>query len=193
MNDYYVYQYLNEDGSPFYIGKGKDRRINMPHLVDGKNILPKKNRRVMIAEEMSERDSLELEAFIIQEIGREVDGGTLINVRCRGRESKQVFNEETRAKMRDAKLGIPRSEETKAKMSVAHLEHWKTYDSTERDKKISKALKGRVIGCNLKSQQQRKHDPVLMSLALDAKKKEGCPIWLGILKNVMKASKNMLD
>ena len=182
MNDYYVYQYLNEDGSPFYIGKGKDRRINMPHLVDGKNILPKKNRRVMIAEEMSERDSLELEAFIIQEIGREVDGGALINVRCRGRESKQVFNEETRAKMRDAKLGIPRSEETKAKMSVAHLEHWKTYDSTERDKKISKALKGRVIGCNLKKSAAAKARPRPYVSCTGCKKEGRMPNMVGHFK-----------
>ena len=52
--------------------------------------------------------------------------------------------------MSAAKKGKPRSKESKVKQGISQKEFWKTFDSTERDKKISQTLKGRVIGCNKK-------------------------------------------
>lgn len=42
------------------------------------------------------------------------------------------------------------TEEQRKRQSQAQIKRWKYYDSTERDKKISRTLKGRVIGCNKK-------------------------------------------
>ena len=151
MNDYYIYQYLNELDIPFYIGKGKGRRLFARHLVEGKNIVPKDKSKIKIIEEgLTESESLELEKLIIQELGREREGGILVNQRCGGRESGQVFSDEARAKMSAAKQGTQRSSESKVKQSISTKEFWETYDSTDRDKKISQSLKGRVIGCRKK-------------------------------------------
>ena len=43
LNKYYVYQYLREDGTPYYIGKGQGYRI---HEKNGHPFLPKKERRI---------------------------------------------------------------------------------------------------------------------------------------------------
>lgn len=53
------------------------------------------------------------------------------------------------------------SEDRKKLHSNAQLKRWETYDSTERDKKISDSLKGRVLGCNKKksiaAKKRKKH------------------------------------
>lgn len=72
MNIYYVYQYLREDGSPYYIGKGKGRRMYEKHNVH----LPlDKSRIQIIAHKLSEWESLLLERKLINYYGRK-DNGT---------------------------------------------------------------------------------------------------------------------
>ena len=71
MNIYYVYQYLREDQTPYYIGKGKANRINEAHALP----LPIKERRVMIAENLSEQVAFDLEIELIAKYGRK-DLGT---------------------------------------------------------------------------------------------------------------------
>ena len=71
MNIYYVYQYIREDQTPYYIGKGKANRINEAHALP----LPIKERRVMIAENLSEQAAFDLEIELIAKYGRK-DLGT---------------------------------------------------------------------------------------------------------------------
>ena len=54
------------------------------------------------------------------------------------------------------------TEESRMKQSIAQKKRWETYDSKERDLKISDSLRGRVIGCpNKKSEaaKNRKNHP----------------------------------
>lgn len=73
MNVYYVYAYTYNDGSPYYIGKGKDNRAYKKH---NRNLLPKDKSCIVILQEgMSESDALDLEIKLIESYGR-LDLGT---------------------------------------------------------------------------------------------------------------------
>jgi len=74
---YYVYQYLDEYGNPYYIGKGKDKRIHAKHSV----AKPPIERRVKIAVGLSEMEAYILENKLIRMYGRKIDGGILENIR----------------------------------------------------------------------------------------------------------------
>ncbi|WNL51080.1 UvrC [Synechococcus phage S-CREM2] len=76
--NYYVYAFLRQDlFSPYYIGKGKGNRINKQGK--RKATLPPVERRVKIAENLTEEAALELERLLILMWGRKCDGGVLLN------------------------------------------------------------------------------------------------------------------
>ncbi|MCG7944946.1 MAG: hypothetical protein N0C84_01220 [Candidatus Thiodiazotropha taylori] len=72
MMEYYVYQYIRNDKSPYYIGKGKGNRINDPKHRVG---LPSENRRIVIAKNLSNHEACLLEKKLISRYGRK-DLGT---------------------------------------------------------------------------------------------------------------------
>ena len=64
MSIYYVYQYNREDGTPYYIGKGKGNRIHSKQ----KNInLPTDPSRIIVVKDnLTEEESLRLEIELIK-------------------------------------------------------------------------------------------------------------------------------
>ena len=120
MKDFYTYAYLREDGSPYYVGKGKgDRafstqRRNKP-LCNSKIVFLRKN--------MSEKDALKHECKIIKFFGRKDLGTGILRNRTDGGEgiSGHKFSDESRARISLANKGKKRSEEHKSKMSIARL------------------------------------------------------------------------
>jgi hypothetical protein len=93
MQNYYVYQYVREDGTPYYIGKGRNRRAWEPHKrANGSDMRPKDKDRIQILKEnLSEQDAWDLEDELILKYGRQDLGtGILANLSNGGRGGQTV-------------------------------------------------------------------------------------------------------
>jgi len=141
--EYYVYAYVRKDGTPYYIGKGKGKRVHHSH--NGR--LPKDKSCIVIMENnLSEIGAFALERFYIRWYGRKdnetgilrnlTDGGDGISGFNHSEETKRKIgesnsrvlkgivpwnkgkkgiSEETRQKLRQAKLGKPGNRRDKKK------------------------------------------------------------------------------
>lgn len=101
---YYVYVYLREDGSPYYIGKGKGKRITAPHNV---NVPKDASRRVKLHENVTEEEAHRLEMDLIAHYGRKNNGtGILRNLTDGGEgNSGWIPSEETRRNIAKSRKG----------------------------------------------------------------------------------------
>lgn len=77
---YYVYLYLREDRTPYYVGKGIGRRCYNPHIRGGGNFTPPKDRIIIVKKFEDEEESYCFEKWLISFYGRKSDGGILINI-----------------------------------------------------------------------------------------------------------------
>ncbi len=122
---FYVYQYVDNLGIPYYISKGKGKRIHEKHY---KTIVPVMECRQFIQIEMTEMEALDLENTLIRQYGRKIDGGTLDNTKLNQWICLAGWNHSaaTKKKISDSTMGKLKSEETKQKMrkpkSAEHAE-----------------------------------------------------------------------
>ena len=132
-NTYYVYQYLREDGTPYYIGKGKNRRAwvkqrAIPLPTDLTNIQ-------ILKENLTESEAFELESKLIAYYGRKDNGtGILRNLTDGGEGSRNVSNKVAWNK------GLKQTPEHNAKIKASMKAHVRT---EEHQQNINKSLKGR--------------------------------------------------
>jgi hypothetical protein len=127
MYIFYVYAYIRQDGSPYYIGKGKNRRAwSKDHNVK----VPSDTSKIVLLEtNLSELGALAIERRMIKWYGRkDISTGILRNMTDGG-------------DMPPNTKGIPKSIEHNRKNSEAHKG---VVFSEETLKKMSDAKKGKV-------------------------------------------------
>jgi hypothetical protein len=108
MYIYYVYAYLREDSTPYYIGKGKGSRAYKDHRrSNGTNLLPKnKNNIKIIAHRLSGHEAYLLEQRLIKIYGRKDLGTGILRNRADGGEGRTgpiTYSDESK-KIRTAKM-----------------------------------------------------------------------------------------
>ena len=124
--EFYVYQYCNNDGLPFYIGKGSKNRINESHSPWIQIPLPQY--RKIIKDNLTEKEAFDLEILLIKKYGRKIDGGILENIKLSRwvAQSGWKHSNQTKEKISKANTGKIRTEEQKINYkkpkSAEHIE-----------------------------------------------------------------------
>jgi len=125
--EYYTYAYLREDGTPYYIGRGKHqkkskyRRMNTKfgHSVS----VPNEKRRIILKDNLSLNDANKHEIYMIFIFGKKYDGTgilrNLVDGGTGGGVAGRKLSEETKNKIGNANRGKTRSEEHRRKNSEA--------------------------------------------------------------------------
>lgn len=136
-DEYYVYAYLRENGTPYYIGKGKgNRAYNADHLVD----LPSKDKIKIILKNLTEEQAFFNEKDFISWYGRlDINTGILEN-RTNGGEGSSGLRhtEEHKQKLRTESLfvknnpGKNKSKETIEKIRKKTIELHKNPEYQKR-------------------------------------------------------------
>lgn len=154
MSFYYTYAYLRENGTPYYIGRGKGNRAYRRHwrsrVRGGYFDPPSKDKILILKKNLTEDDANKHEKYMIFIFGRKDLGtGILRNLTDGGEGTSNVKMTEERL----IKLRKPKSEEHKDKLRKPKSEEYKkkmsdikkgTKLSQEHKEKLSKQSKGRV-------------------------------------------------
>ena len=141
---FYVYHWLREDGTPYYVGKGQTNRA----FEKRRTYRPPVDRIKIIAKNLTEQEAHQLEVKEILKYGRKDLGTGILRNKTEGGDG-HVPGPETRLKLSEAlkgknkgktpwnkglvgvqkstRKGVPRSEETKKRIAEATRKGMKKY------------------------------------------------------------------
>ena len=123
-NNYYTYAYLREDGTPYYIGRGKGRRawLQSGHFVK----VPPKDRVLLLKTSLSYQESLDHEVYMIFVFGRKNNGTGILRNYTDGGEGMRGFShsEASRQKMSQTHTGRKATDSHRENISNSLLQVW---------------------------------------------------------------------
>jgi len=105
QNEYYVYLYLREDGTPYYVGKGKNDRA---FSRKGRNVhLPlDENNIIFHSKNLTEDEAFKIEKEVILQYGRKNNNTGILRNLTDGGEgcSGMIHREDSREKLREHRI-----------------------------------------------------------------------------------------
>ncbi len=168
LNCFYVYFYLRKDGTPYYVGKGKDGRAYQKHEI---KIPSERDRIVFVGINMSEEEAFALEIDQIAFYGRKDLGTGVLRNKTDGGEgcSGHRHSEQTKQRLREASTGErnpmfgrrgpaspaygkPLSAEAREKLRESNAGKPK---SEEHRRKLSESKKGKSWGSHTTDAKQK--------------------------------------
>jgi len=158
---FYVYAYLREDGSPYYIGKGMGYRASCKnHSV---NIPKDKSRIIFYQTGLCEADAHNLEIKYIKLFGRKDLGTGILRNMTDGGEggSGCKHSKESVERTRKAHIGQKRSEESKQKMRGTRGPNkiLRGPMSEEHKQKLRESHIGKIYGPMSEEQKELRRGP----------------------------------
>ena len=98
---YYVYLWVREDRTPYYVGKGKEYRAYVMHIWGKRWISPPPKDRIVIVKYFdNEEESYIYEELLISTYKRKSEGGILINRSIGGRNKSSLIRSQTEKQKR---------------------------------------------------------------------------------------------
>ena len=142
MNDYYVYLYLTNNLSPYYVGMGRgDRCYRHCNSYDAPT--PDRALIIILKDNLSQVDAWLREEIFILMYGRKCDGGILVN-KSRGGKGWGggcPATEERKQKIADANRGRILTDEHKLKLSLAKKGKKQSHTAVaNRARNVSRAI-----------------------------------------------------
>lgn len=145
ITDYYVYAYLREDNSPYYIGMGRKGRAFASHRRGQLDFRPSDKSRIMFLKTgLTRIEALNEEVATISQYKLKEHGGILINLTSGGQ--CPIPSTETRQKMSKAHSGRPKTKEAIQKMVERRRMDGTFIPSAAAREKMSQAALGKRTG-----------------------------------------------
>ena len=140
IHTFYTYLWLREDGTPYYVGKGHDKRAFTGHSHTVK--CPKDTSRILVQEFPSEETAFAAEKFLIDFYGRlDLGTGCLRNLTIGGEGVVgRPHTEEEKRRVSISLTGKPKTPEHNRKVAIANTGK---HPNEETRKKMSESAKRR--------------------------------------------------
>lgn len=165
---YYTYLWLREDGTPYYVGKGKGKRA---YKNDGERTVrkPRQYARILVQHWGSEEEAFSMEKFWISLFGRLDLGTGILRNRTDGgdgpsgakRSAQYIAKLSERMLGTRFRLGKTFTQESKSQISSKVKELWKDPVYREHMKRVHKGQgKGRKLSEHTKELCRKNHNPL---------------------------------